>query len=386
MRIAVFLYGLTGGGATRRILTLAKGWAQEGHEVDLVVVKAKGPLRKETFPLRVVALDFGPWRRLTRLFSRRLQIFFSRFPLAKYLRGSSPDVFLSAANHAHLAALGARRLARKDVPLILRLSNHLSGAVKGSRGTKKAWSFLRLAIIKRRYPEADFVIAVCQDVLRDFLTLIPYPKTKTTVIYNPIEVEKIRHLAQEKVSHPWFQPKKTPVILGAGRLSPQKDFFTLIRALHEIREETSAKLLILGEGKQRKSLEKLIDDLSLRGRVALPGFTPNPWAYMAKADVFALSSRWEGLPGVLIEAMACGCPVVSTDCPGGAREILLNGRLGPLVPVGDAKALGKAILSVLENPPSSEILKRRAEDFDVPKAISAYLDVFDKLSEIPKRS
>lgn len=379
MHLGVFLYGLTGGGATRRVLTLAKGWAERGHRVDLVVVEPRGPLAEETEGLHLVPLDFGRFEKPLRRLPRRWRLFWSRFPLAGYLRTVQPDLLLSAANHAHLPALAAKRMARSRVPLVLRLSNHLSGSARGGAGLKRLWNSLRLGIIKHRYREADFAIAVCEDVRRDFLALVPYPRAQTAVVYNPIEIERIRRLAREEVPHPWFHPKETPIILGAGRLSPQKDFATLIRALAVLKDRTPARLIILGRGKQKKALEKLVRKLALEDRVDLPGFTLNPWAYMARADVFVLSSRWEGLPGVLLEALTVGCPVVSTDCPGGAREILADGRYGPLVPVGDPKALAEAILQVLENPPPREILRKRAEEFDSPRAIAAYLEIFERL-------
>ncbi len=379
MRIAVFIYGLTGGGATRRVVSLAKGWNQAGHRVDLVVVEPRGPLLPEIGELNLIPLDFGPLQPLLGFLSRRLRVFLSRFPLARYLRQNPVDLFLSAANHAHLTALAARRLSKTSVPLILRLSNHLSGSLGGQTGFRGLKAKRRLGLIKRHYPEADFIVAVCQAVLEDLLKLIPYPREKTSVIYNPIEIEKIRILAREPTPHPWFNPKTTPIILGAGRLSPQKDFATLIRALGHIKDLTSARLIILGEGKERKKLVKLARSLGLLERVDLPGFSPNPWAYMARADVFVLSSRWEGLPGVLLEALAVGCPVISTDCPGGAREILEDGRLGPLVPVGHPAILGQALLQILENPPSRETLEKRAETFSLTKAVSQYLAVFERV-------
>jgi glycosyltransferase involved in cell wall biosynthesis len=176
MKISVFIYGLTGGGATRRVVTLAEGWAEKGHEVQLVVVNPKGPLydRVKRGPLKLVPLRFGPWEPLVRLLPRRKQIFWSRFPLAVYLKKETPDLFLSAANHVHLTALVAKIRSKVSLPFVLRLSNHVRASLLRSRGFKAFKNRLKLRTIKRLYPEADFIVAVSQGILEDLLALIPF--------------------------------------------------------------------------------------------------------------------------------------------------------------------------------------------------------------------
>jgi glycosyltransferase involved in cell wall biosynthesis len=169
------------------------------------------------------------------------------------------------------------------------------------------------------------------------------------------------------------------VILGVGRLTEQKDFSTLMRAFTCVRAKRAARLVILGEGKLREDLEDLASKLGIQADVEMPGFVENPLQYMARASVLVLSSKYEGLPGVLIQAMACGCPVVSTDCPGGSAEILDNGKYGVLVDIGDAEGMAKAILSELDNPTANDILRRRAEDFSVEHAVSNYLKLLDSV-------
>ncbi len=381
MLLALFIYGLTGGGATRRVITLAEGWARRGHEVRLLVVRPEGPLyeRVRKGPLKLVPLDFGPLDPLLKKLPRRQQIFLSRWPLARYLRQEPPEIFLSAANHVHLVSLSARKKSREAIPLVLRVSNHIRASLTQKKGLKAFKSRLRLHFLKKSLSQADFIVAVSQGVLEDLLTLVPFPPQKTSVIYNPIDVKEIQRLAAQPVSHPWLREKKYPVVLGAGRLSAQKDFSTLLRAFAILRQRHPARLIILGEGKQRRKLEDLALKLGIRENVDLPGFSPNPWAYMARSDLFVLSSKWEGLPGVLLEALAVGCPVVSTDCPSGPREILKQGRLGPLVPVGESKALAQAMEKVLKAPPPRELLIARAKDFDLEKAVEAYLAVFEKV-------
>jgi glycosyltransferase involved in cell wall biosynthesis len=160
--------------------------------------------------------------------------------------------------------------------------------------------------------------------------------------------------------------------MGAGRLEKQKDFETLIRAFSHVRKDATVRLVILGRGSRKEKLRALADDLGVGDDVLLPGFVDNPFKYMARAGVFALSSQFEGLPGVLIQAMATGCPVVSTDCPSGPREILDEGRYGPLVPVGDPEALAEGIRSVFSDPPSTTTMKESAERFSEEKAVERY--------------
>ncbi len=189
-------------------------------------------------------------------------------------------------------------------------------------------------LARRFYPWADTVIAVSEGVADDLVSCLGLSRAQITVIPNPVVSDDIEALANEPLEHPWFAPGAPPVLLAAGRLTTQKAFPTLLQAFARLVPERDLRLMILGEGPDRGALQAEIDALGLGARVALPGFDPNPFRYLARARLFVLSSAWEGLPGVLIQAMACGTPVVSTDCPSGPREVLENGRLGPLVPVG----------------------------------------------------
>jgi glycosyltransferase involved in cell wall biosynthesis len=196
-------------------------------------------------------------------------------------------------------------------------------------------------------------------------------------VYNPVVTPELLAQAEAIAPHPWLQDGGPPVVLGVGRLVDQKGFATLLEAVARLRRERPLRLLVLGEGRRRGALERQARRLGLGADFALPGFAPNPFAYMARAGVFVLSSVYEGLPGVLIQALACGCPVVSTDCPDGPREILAGGEYGPLVPVGDAAALAAAIGRVLDAPPDRERLRRRGQAFGVEPAVLAYLEVVD---------
>jgi glycosyltransferase involved in cell wall biosynthesis len=232
-------------------------------------------------------------------------------------------------------------------------------------------------VVNRTYPGADAVITVSSDVREDLVTAIGLKRSSVTTIHNPVVDDGLRARAQQALQHPWFTSDAVPVILAVGRLTEQKDFATLLRAFKQVHAQRKARLLILGEGKLRKDLEDLANTLGIQEDVAMPGFVENPFHYMARASVLALSSQYEGLPGVLIQALACGCPVVSTDCPGGSREILEDGKIGTLVAVGDADGMALAILSQLDNPTSKDVLLRRAEDFSVEGGVSNYLALLD---------
>jgi glycosyltransferase involved in cell wall biosynthesis len=198
---------------------------------------------------------------------------------------------------------------------------------------------------------------------------------RIAVVRNPVITPRLQELAQRAPAHPWLEAARDPVILGAGRLTVQKDFATLIRAFARLREKRPCKLIILGEGRQRAKLQALAAELGIAEAVDLPGFSDNPYACMARASLFVLSSRWEGSPNVLTEAMSLGTPVVSTDCPSGPREILADGRYGPLVPVGDWQALATAMQQVLDAPPDSDSLRRAVQEYDVETSASRYLEI-----------
>jgi glycosyltransferase involved in cell wall biosynthesis len=224
------------------------------------------------------------------------------------------------------------------------------------------------------YPWADGIVAVSNGVADDYVHTTGIQSNRISIIYNPVITPALYKKAHEPFEHPWLTPKEPPVILSVGRLTEQKDYSTLIRAFAKVREKRPARLLILGEGELRKDLESLMRKLHLENDMALPGFVKNPYQYMAKASVFALSSKWEGLPTVLIEALAIGIPVVSTNCKSGPDEILRNGRLGKLVPVGEVMALADAISESLSKS-KPNIRCETLEQFERSWAIEEYLKI-----------
>ena len=231
-------------------------------------------------------------------------------------------------------------------------------------------------MMKWLYPHADVVVGVSEGVSVDLEQYLGLTPGKVRTVYNPVIDDKTIDLAKTPLAHPWFQPDSPPVFLGVGRFSEQKDFLNLINAFALVRTQRPARLIILGEGDSRGELEAAIEQHGLTGDVSLPGFVHNPYAYMYNASAFVLSSRWEGLPTVLIEAMACGCPVVATDCPSGPAEILAAGKYGLLVPIENAVALGNAMLQTLEHPVSRDVLVDRGMYFSHERAVAEYLKLF----------
>jgi glycosyltransferase involved in cell wall biosynthesis len=380
--ITLFIYALTGGGAQRRTVTLANSFTACGNRVDLVVVQSQGPLNDQlSRSVRMIGLDRG-WGRLHvalgRKFPQRgLKTFLSIVALARYLRETQPDVLLSAASHVNLTAVAAWRLARVPMALVLRASNHPSGNLKRYPWAQRSVRAYLRWLAKRLYRRADAVIAVSDGVGAEVARMTGLPSERITTIYNPVVTPAFIEKTSMALDHPWFAPGEPPVILGAGRITIQKDFRTLVEAFRVLRAQRPVRLVILGDGPQRKALEASIDDSGLGRDILLPGYVENPMAWMNKASVFVLSSLWEGLPGVLIEALACGCPVVSTDCPSGPKEILEDGTYGPLVPVGDGQGLAAAIGTVLDQPPDAERLKARAACFERDGAVRDYLGVLE---------
>ncbi|PQP41654.1 hypothetical protein C6A88_28130 [Mycolicibacterium austroafricanum] len=200
------------------------------------------------------------------------------------------------------------------------------------------------------------------------------PARITTIRVNPVVTPALREAAAERPNHPWFEDRDVPIVLGVGRLHRQKDFMTLLRAFERVRATRRCRLLIVGEGPMREELEEARLACSFAEDIALPGFSPQPFSYMANCSVFVLSSRYEGQPNVLIEALACGAPVVATDCPSGPRDILAGGRYGRLTPVGDASAMAEAISATLDAPVDRDLSKSRGYEFTLEKSVALYIE------------
>ena len=354
--IALLVESLEGGGAERAMLDIGRGLAQRGLDIDLVLIRSTGPYLEDVpDSVRVVALNTR--RPLATLLA-----------LVKYLLYRRPSLLLSTLTRCNVAALLARVPLAGHLPVIVRRASHFSMdyATRPFRGR------VLLAVERALWPFADALVANSSAVAVDLKRIAPRISARVRVIRNPVVWPELSARAAEPVDHPWMSDARVPVVLAAGGLRPVKDHTTLLRAFALVTGERTARLVIIGDGVERDRLSELARELGIASDVDLPGFQRNPFAWMARARVFVMSSIFEGAPNALVQAMACGTTVVSTDCPGGTREILGDGALGALTPVGDHGALAAAISEALDNPLAPSALIGRANDFSADASISAY--------------
>lgn len=360
-RLAILVAFSGAGGVESGILNLLPAFLDAGVTVDLLGIFKKGRPERligERPKLRVV--DLG---RHTHLILPAL---------VRYLRAERPEALLAAKDRAIRMAVLARALSGTPTRLVGQLNTHLSAALAGKPSWQRAF---RTWPMRWFYAYADQVVAVSQGVADDTGRLTGLPPARLPVIRNPVIGPELSAQSRLPPAHSWFADGGPPVIVGAGRLTRQKDFPTLIRAFAILLEQRACRLVILGEGSARAEMERLVAELDLAAAVALPGHVANPYACMARAALFALSSRWEGSGNVLTEAMALGIPVASTDCPSGPAEMLEGGRLGPLAPVGDAEALAAAMARALDQPPNPDALRAAVADYTVARSAARYLEV-----------
>ena len=352
--IALFLPTLTPGGIERCFLTLSAGFVERGYDVDLVIAELRGEFQSQVHP-QVDLIDLGVDRVLK-----------SFVPLIRYLRSQEPDVLLSGHTHANIVGIWSGKFSRTNTKIAIGVHNPHSR----SFGNKNGFSITKF-LYPISYARADQVIANSRSVARDLASVINLEGSNIASIYNPIQINRIQKLAEECPNERWFDDYD--IIMSAGRLANVKDFQTLIHAFNNLLATRSEiRLVIAGEGEERKKLEKLTNELDLTEKVRFLGYVENPYSYMRAADVYVQSSKWEGFSLTLLEAMACRTSIVSTDCPGGPAEIMENGTYGPLVPVGDPDSLANAIESQLLDPTDPEMLIERAHDFRVESIIEQY--------------
>ena len=354
LHIGFFIPSMRGGGAERVFVNLTNEFSKRNFKVDLVLAQKEGPYLKD-ISNNVNIVDLQSPRILKSL-----------FPLTSYLKREKPDVLLSDLRHVNIVSIASKIMSRALTKIIIKQDSYYYRL-----SSNRIIAFLEKTLFKK----ADNLIAVSKGVKISLIEGLEIPEQEIRMIYNPILNQDILEKSKIEISHPFFQNKKNKVILGAGRLSVEKDFSTLLKALNRIKTD-SIRLIILGEGRLRGELEYLVKELGLEEYASMPGFVDNPYAYMVKADVFVLSSKVEGFANVLVEAMACGTTIVSTDCPIGSSEILDGGKFGRLVPVGNIEKLAEAISEALSNPSEKEVLINRAKVFSVDKAIEEYQKLF----------
>ncbi len=398
-RVAFYIENFSGAGVQVVTVRLANEFVRRGYAVDLCVCDPRGPLAEDLHPnvtvvrLEPKSLTYSRWLLLKTdpggvhawLLPYLLSLDVSKtlvfFPaLADYLRDVRPDILFTATVPMNIEAYVAARMARFDGRHIVSEHNDLSRNHPLSNSRMGRWL---IPLCRRCYRDAHGIVAVSEGVAADMVRRTGIGAERITMIYCPAVRSDIESLAEAPVEHPWFTDQAADIILGVGRPGRTKDFGTLIRAFALVRKERPVKLVILGRSKswpevdkRQQGLLKLATELGVTDDFSLPGFFANPYAFMARASVLAVSSINEGFCMVLAEAMACGCPVVSTDCPSGPAEILDHGKFGPLVPIGDPQALAAAIKSVLDKPLDAQSLKARAQKFSVEKAADEHEQLF----------
>jgi len=351
------------GGVERMVVNLAAALHEAGHAVDLVLVKAGGR--------HVASIPAGV--RVVRLEARHTLSAVPAF--ARYLRQARPRSVLAVKDRAGQAAILARWIARVPVRLVIRIGTTVSAALAG-QGVLRSWAW-KLST-RLFYRHADAVVAVSAGVARDIAAMAGLAAERIHVVANPVVTPDLAARAAQPAGHAWLDapdPGAPPVVLAVGRFTRQKDFPTLIAAFARLRAQRAARLVILGQGRDQAACEALAARLGIAQDCDFPGFAANPYAFMSRARLFVLSSRWEGSPNVLTEALALGTPVVATDCPSGPREILAGGRFGPLVPVGDPDALAAAMAATLDHPLPAAELRAAVREFDAALSAGAYARV-----------
>ncbi len=359
--VALFLSFSGHGGVERMVANLAGGLARRGLRVDLVLARTAGG-------------HAGAWPEGVRVVTLGTRHTHSALPaLVAYLRRERPVAVLAAKDRAIRVAVVARRLAGVPLRLVGRLGTTVTAALADRPALTRSLWYLGM---RGFYPRLDALVAVSEGVAADVSAITGLPADRVAVVRNPVITPELERLAAAGPAQ--REPaggRDTPVVLGMGRLTRQKDFPTLLRAFARVRAGRPCRLVILGEGRDRGELSGLARSLGVEGDVALPGFLANPYPDLAAADVFVLSSAWEGSPNALTEAMALGTPVVATDCPSGPREILRGGAVAPLVAVGDEAAMADAIRAQLERPTPAGRLREAVREYHVDVSAGAYARV-----------
>ena len=396
--IAFLMPNFGGGGVQSTTLILARTLSELGYPVSLLLHSVNGPLaasvpktirqvalsRSSSVTARVRAMIAAPslipelLKPVVLPWETPDSLRFVR-DLARYLRAEKPHTLFTATPYLNIEAILARRLSGKNTRIVI------SERVPTPQwlDANDEWQRRHLRpLMNRLYREADGIVAVSNGVADGLADAISLPRDRITTIYNPVVLPDIAERAEEPAEHPWLAPGNPRVVLAIGRPGRVKDHMTLLRAFALAREHHDIRLLVIGQNRasrkparRRTEFDALAVELNVAEHVASIGHTFNPFAFLARASMLVVSSRYEGFCNVLLEALACGCPVVSTDCPVGPREILDGGRYGRLVPVGDPGAMAQAICQTLDHPPDRALLQARASEFSFSDSIARYEEI-----------
>jgi glycosyltransferase involved in cell wall biosynthesis len=348
------------------LVNLAGGLVEREFEVDFLTRRRDAPYLN-TLNVNVRLIETGKSGLISVL------------PMTiRYLKANRPDYVLCGKDRAGHSAVLAKWLSGVPFGLVMRPGTTISERL-ARRTFIKRWKAYYL--IRRIYRQATAVVGNSAGVVHDISTIAGLPPERMHLIRNPVVTHDIYERAQAPVSRAWLEPGHPPIILGIGGLRHQKGFDTLIRAFAKLRQARPCRLVILGEGHLRVGLERLAEQLNIAADVILPGFEPEPYPVLSRSDLFVLSSRWEGSPNALCEALALGTPVVATDCPSGPREILRGGSVAPLVPVDDVEAMALAMSQALDAPGNAEERKAAVAEYTVDICAARYAALFESLSK-----
>jgi glycosyltransferase involved in cell wall biosynthesis len=362
------------GGAERVLLTLIGALDRSAYEPVLAALSRTGSYRTH----------LPDWLRVHDL-ERKTRLSFPGLVLrmARVLRRERPDIAVAFTGLANFVLILAQWIARADTRIIV--TEHIN-PTQMYTSPEEPLGLVKRKMIRWLYPAADRVIAVSQGVKADLVGRFGLPQEKIAVVYDPVDLQRVRDLGAQPVDHPWFG-SAWPVIVSTGRMTPQKDFPTLLRAFALLRRSCPARLFLIGDGPEMNRLQDLARELGIAEDTAFMGYQPNPYKYMARAAMFVLPSRFEGFGLVLVEAMALGVPVISTRCPSGPEEILRSGADGLLVPVGDNSRLASAMARLLTKPELrrwfGECGRARALHFAADRIAGLYCDCMANLQVMP---
>lgn len=398
-KVALFLPHLGRGGVSKQMLLLADAFNVNNTCVDILTFEensTKACLSLISEGINVKTLKKEPY---TGVIARLLRHYFSQLPLLfkpficplrpckaqfylkslqQYLDHHNPDILYSAQPHCNIVAVIAKRLAGVETKLILTERTAISRDIE-SRMHKFRWRYIA-AVMRRFYPEADSVISVSRCVQEDLAQLLAPMKANLGTIYNPIVVEHVRVNMSAPLTHPLTDHAEYKLVVASGRLVEQKNYPLLLHAFALASQERKLKLIILGEGGLKRSIQTLAQQLAVEDDLILPGHLLNPYPIMRQSDVFVTTSLWEGMPNVLLEAMACGCKTVALDCPCGPREILDHGKYGSLLPLAtNARQLAEVILAEVERSHDESAQLQHLQKFSLENSIQQHIDLHDQL-------
>lgn len=372
LKILFVLSSLQGGGAEKVAVQLLTHLSPDKYALKVTLLENNGAFLK----------DIPPGVEIIYLHKKsRMDWLILLIKLSHIFRQEKPDIILSFLDYANILSVLARWLAHTSSPLIITEHTVTSKYLPSTR-----LAGLRHLLIKTLYKKADRIVAVSQGVRNDLQYNFAVPTEKLRVVHNSIDFSVIREMLNQSPQHLWYSQKDQPIIIAIGRLVPYKRYDIILKAFAKVRKIIPCRLVILGEGPLLQELMELSRTLEISDDVAFLGFQSNPYSFLTRSDVLVLTSDFEGFGNVIVEAMACGVPVVATRCPFGPGEIITNKLNGLLVPIGDIEAISNSLRTVLQNHSLREPLaiegEKRANDFTLEIMINAYEKLFTEALDI----